>query len=267
MKQLSHKIVFECLRLVLRPAVALCLKHSFKLQDIVECLKLVFIDLAAEKLERSGEKVTDSRLHIMTGVHRPDIVRFRKEPPAFDQSKGLISKILGQWQNNKRFLLKSGKPAILSIGADSEFNNLVRSVNTDLNPATVLFELQRVGAVENVRGGVRLMVHNYVPKSDAISGFKVYADDFMDLCRVVDKNVLEEIELPHHHLRTEFDSIRSESAEEIKSWFLKEGHAFHLKANQYLAQFDQDTNPLPHYNGQTTRAVFSSFALIEEEQE
>ncbi len=265
--RVEEQLLFQCLRLILKPAVCFCLRHSLKLQGIIECLKLVYLDAAREQLAKNEQRVTDSRLHVMTGVHRRDIVRFKSHPPAFDKSKSLITKVLGQWQSNERFRSKDNRPAVLSVGSEeSEFNHLVRTVNTDLNPATVLFELERVHAVERVKSGAKLVVKNYIPKGDPVSGFRVFRDDFADMLAAVEQNVLEEQELPNHHLRTEFDRIRPQAVAEIKHWFLREGHELHLRAREFLARFDQDLNPDSKFQGETVRVAIGSFSLVEEDE-
>ena len=72
----------------------------------------------------------------------------------------MISRVVAQWENDRRFLTQAGKPRVLSCDEDdSEFSELVRLVSKDLHPGTVLFELERSGIVERSKRGVRLNKH------------------------------------------------------------------------------------------------------------
>lgn len=198
----------------------------------------------------------------MTGMHRRDVMKFSTGAPETDRSKSLISKVVGQWRTNKRYLNKKGGPRVLNLGLNSEFTELVGAVSQDLNPATVLFELERLGSVIRVEGGVKLQVETYVPKGDVLAGFNILGADSEDLTAAVEENLFENPSLPHLHLRTEFDRIRVDVADKIKLWLLKEGQAFHAKVREYISKFDQDVNPDSKYSGGFMKVVLGAFSKV-----
>ena len=145
---LGHEILQKVIPGLLRPVVRFCLNHSVKLGDVIDQLKVTFVRMATEELERRGESVSASRLSVLTGVHRKDISMILNDSAGRRESKSVISKVLGAWQGQKRFLDKNARPRVLTVeGKESEFSDLVRKVSVDLNPYTVLFELERIGAV------------------------------------------------------------------------------------------------------------------------
>jgi len=224
-------------------------------------VKAVYIEASKECLEEKGQKVTDSRLSVISGIHRRDVTKFKDEGFSIDASKNLISKIVGQWQTDSDFTTAVNKPRVLSCGfKDSEFDNLVKRISQDLNPATVLFELERLGTAVKSERGVQLHTGTFIPRGDLNQGFKILADDSNDLLNAVEQNLLEENKLENHHLRTTYDGIRSDKVEEIKAWLLKEGSEFHRKARQFISQYDQDVNPVKNFKGKLSKVVLSSFA-------
>ena len=176
--------------------------------------------------------------------------------------------MVGQWQTDPNYTTAKHLPRVLSIGSEnSEFLKLVHSVSKDLNPGTVLFELERVGAVESTPRGVKLTIESYVPKGDPVAGFNIWANDAEDLTATVEENVLSEGDIRQFHARTSYDNVRPDAVPELKLWFGREGHEFHARVRQYVSQFDQDINPDPKFRGKGVRVTFSSFSNVKDEEE
>ena len=253
---------------MLKPVARFCIRHSIKLQDLIECCKIEFVDEAKRELQNSSAKINHSRLSVLTGLHRRDIVRLDRGEVKLERPTGLLTRIIGEWHKHKDFSTAAGAPRVLSVGSDqSDFSKLVRRVSKELNPAAVLFELERVGAVERTGSRVKLQVEAYVPKGDIVAGFKIYSDDSCDLLEAVQENVLSDPEIPNLHSRTVYDRVRTEGLEEIKSWLLKEGHALHEKARALLSKHDQDVSPIPSYKGKFAKIALSSFSKVSLEGE
>lgn len=263
MRQIERHVLIYVLRLLLLPLARFCVRHSLMFQDFLDCSKESFIKAARQELDSSSHQVTSSRLSIMTGIHRREVSKFKGPVLADEQtSGGLIRKVIGQWQTDSRFLTIRGKPRTLNLGQKSEFAELIRSVSKDLNPATVLFELERLESVIKTDKGVRLTTETHVPRGDPIEGFNYLGRDAEDIVSTVEENVLEDPEIPQLHLRLEYDKVRQDVSEKIKMWFLKEGHAFQIRARDYVSQFDQDVNPELGYKGKFLRVVLSTFSNV-----
>lgn len=263
MAKFERGLLLQGLNLIVLPVVRLCLRNSLKLQDLIDCAKRCFIRAAEQELKRRGEKITLSRLSIMSGMQRKDILRCRAEEPESSSSgKALIGKIIGQWQTDRRFLSSNGSPRTLTIGQDSEFAKLVNTVSCDVNQATVLFELERTGSIIRSGRSIRLCMDTYLPLDDALTGFNFLSMDCDDLISAVEENVSMMPGLPNLHLRTDYDRIRADGVDKIKSWFLKEGNAFHTRARNFISKFDQDVNPDQKYSGDFTKVVLGAFSRI-----
>lgn len=253
------------LRALLRPAARFCARHALKVQDVLDCFKAEFLSVAEEELKKQNAKVTRSRLSVITGLQRRDIDRLLEGNPPKREQANLIFRIINQWRMDRRFSTKPGVPKILSLTPETgDFAKLVASVSSDIGPATVLFEMVRLNFVEQTPRGLRLIVENFIPRGTEKIGESadILSSDLGDLTETVEANVLHETTPPLHHLRTEYDRIRPEGIKHLQTWFLREGHAFHLRARAELAKFDQDVNPDPGFSGETARVSFSSFNSI-----
>jgi hypothetical protein len=254
---------------MLRPIARLCLRSSVGVQFLIECLKEVLLELSSEEIEQNGEKVTTSRLSVMTGLHRRDVARLRAKGRAERATfqPGIISRVIGRWTQERGFLTVEGKPRLLTVeGEDSEFSRLVFESTRDVHASTILRELERVGAVErtNQKGDaqrVRLLQNAYVPGRSE-EGFAILARDIEDLILAVEENVDRQESIPNLHGRTEYDNIALSKLPEIRAWLFKEGTAFHVKIRSYLAQFDKDLNSSIDADG-GGRVVVGNFSRIE----
>jgi hypothetical protein len=261
----AESTIRPLLRALLRPAARFCARHALKVQDVIDCFKAEFLSVAEEELQKQNAKVTRSRLSVITGLQRRDIDRLLQGTPPKREQSNLIFRIINQWRMDRRFSTKPGVPKVLSLTSETgDFAKLVASVSSDIGPATVLFEMIRMKFVEQTPRGVRLLVENFIPRGaqKIDEGADILSADLSDLTDTVEANVFEETNPPRHHLRTEYDKIRPEGVEYLQSWFLREGHAFHLRARAELAKFDQDVNPDPSFKGETARVSFSSFNAI-----
>ncbi|MBX7143274.1 MAG: hypothetical protein K1X79_02375 [Oligoflexia bacterium] len=239
-----HSTLGSCLKALFVPIARLCLRRSLKVQDAIESLKHAFLEVAEQEVRGLDEKPNVSRLSAITGLHRRDVVRIFRMGESKDYSLSLNNRIIGQWLQDPRFLQKNGKPRVLSVdGEDSDFRMLMRSIATDLKPGTVLFELERVGAVERSPEGLKLVVQSYQAGTDPVEGFQMLGDDLEDLVSAVDDNLFEQEHGPHLHAKTVYDNVNVEALPLIRKWILKEGKAFHKRARQFLSRFDLDVRP------------------------
>ena len=246
---LSHmemsSTLIDCLRMVLRPLVKFCLKNAIGLQEFLESAKVVFIDVAAEDMRRREEKVNISRLSVITGVHRKDAVRIYRERDIDDTSSRFTSRVINQWRKDLRFLDKSRRPRVLSFeGENSEFSKLVNLVSTDLHPGTILFDLERLGAIERTKTGLKLKVRAYVPRHNPKEGFRMLGADTQDLMEAVQENIFSDTEeLPNYHAKVVYDNIDESDIPKVRKWLFDRASAFHQRALDHLAKYDLDVYP------------------------
>ncbi len=262
--------LMEVVVALLQPVVRFCLSHGMRIQDFIECAKAAFV-FEGQVRPELGPSTTASRLSTLTGLQRREVNRFCKRGlTGLSQPKDLFSKVLGTWQTKERFITKSGQPRLLSFGfTESEFSNLVSSLSTDISPASVLAELERVQAIERSADGtrIRLRLQSYVPKNDISAGMNILAQDLEDFISAVEENLFEERLFKNLHVRTQFDRVRAENLDELRAWLLREGHELHERARRYLARLDQDISPDTSYRGQIVHVVLGSYSRIREKSD
>lgn len=143
------------LRRVLRPLVRLMVSRGVTYPYLGELLKGLFVDVADKEFRIGSKAPTDSRVSLVTGVHRKDVSRLRQ---ALDSSAETVpsvvslgAQLVAVWMGSGRYLDEAGKPRPLprfvSEGGDLSFEALVASVNSDIRSRVVLDEWLRLGVV------------------------------------------------------------------------------------------------------------------------
>jgi hypothetical protein len=258
--------VHGVLRRLLYPAVRVCLRYQIRIQDIQEIMKQVFVDVSVVSMRSAGDKPNASSVSLATGVHRKDVTRLLKNESPSRTKGNVITRIIGQWQHDPRYCRKSGGGRVLSFDkGQGEFARLVSSVSGELNPYSVLKELERMQAACVTPRGIRLESSFNQKGQDVSTAFDVLAKDSQDLTRAVEENTAQADDIAHLHLRTEFDNVDPGKLNDIRSWLLKEGSLFHRKVRTYLARFDKDINPKNKRGG--SRVVVGAFSFSEQDNE
>ncbi len=234
------------LQSLLAPAIRLCLRRSIMFYDFVEIAKRAFVELAEEELQRNQTKVNASRVNLLTGIYRHDIARIARTREApLPQRQSLLATVIGQWEQSAKFKTKRGQPRVLTYGSeDSEFHKLVRSVSSNINPATVLLELERNGAVQKGPHGVKLMRAEQQVAASEDQLRELLSRDVTDLVTAVEDNIqTPDGVLGNLHLRTEYDNIYVKDLPAIRTWLHEQGRDFHRRIRQFLSGFDKDVSP------------------------
>ena len=117
-------------------------------------MKEALVETAEADFTLDGKRLTDSRISVLTGVHRKDIRSLRDEAKAQDRAAavskpGILSTVIGRWLADPKLTDTDGTPRALPRQAENgpSFDSLVEQITSDVRPRTLLDELVRKGAV------------------------------------------------------------------------------------------------------------------------
>lgn len=154
---------------LLRPLVRLLIRAGITFPVLEDLLRGLFVDVAQNDLLPDPKSRTDSRISLLSGVHRKEIRRLRLLPQAKAETPlvvTLTSQIIARWLGAAPWIDAEGNPLPLPRGgAEPEgFERLVTSVTKDLRPRAVLDTLLADGVVEiDAEERVRLNQAAFVP--------------------------------------------------------------------------------------------------------
>lgn len=172
----------RALRRVMSPLVRLMLTKSMTYPVFMELMKSVFVDVAEQDFRLEEKKQTDSRISLLTGVHRKDVKRLRETPVTEEnvanKSTPLGAQVVARWLADQRFCSEVGQPRplprshdVLDDGGEAlpvpSFETLVSGINKDIRPRALLDEWLRLGVVTmDEQNFVHLHLDAFVPQSD-----------------------------------------------------------------------------------------------------
>ncbi len=249
---------------LVRPLLRFCFRHGVRIGQLFEAIKQSAVQVAREEISASGDKASISRISLMSGVHRKDVTAIVRDTKPPQMNSDVCRRVIGSWRTAKRFTTKNGVPRKLSHkGPDSEFAALVRSVNREVNPYSILYELERVGAITRDGDFAQLLASEYVPIGKLKENFEIVSTDIENLIRAVEENVLHPSTPPHLHLTTSFDNIVPAALPEIRQWLIEQGALLHRQTRNYLSQFDRDLNPTLDCSGGRARVTLGALSFTE----
>jgi len=148
------KALILAIKKLLRPLVRLLLSFQITLPFLVEILKEVYVDVAEKDFPLDNKKQTDTRISMLTGVHRKDTKRLRHqeaEEENYPETVSIGVQLVTKWMTDPDFLDKDGKPRRLALKENSsdsspDFEQLVQSVcKQDMRARVILDEWMRLG--------------------------------------------------------------------------------------------------------------------------
>jgi hypothetical protein len=147
--------LLSALRRVMRPLVRLMLRKGVTYTVFADVLKEVFVDVADREFRLDDKAPSDSRISLLTGIHRKDVRRLRHEGDTasmvLPENITLGAQLVNVWTNSQPFCKAVGQalplPRLASVGGEVSFDALVARVSTDIRARVVLDEWLRLGVV------------------------------------------------------------------------------------------------------------------------
>ena len=162
--------VVAALKRILKPLVRLLLHFQITFPYLSELLKSVYVDVAENELALGDKPQTDTRISLLTGVHRKDTRRLRgalKEGEVLPEVVSVGAQLVAKWVSDRAYLDESDRPIALPLRGDgASFEGLVLSVcKQDIRPRVVIDEWQRLGIASVNDGMISLNSEGFIPQS------------------------------------------------------------------------------------------------------
>lgn len=126
------------------PLARLLVARGVQFPDLVERMKAHYVQAA---LAQAGDKTTDSRVSVMTGLQRRDIARLRGADVK-DSRPNHLSRLVALWQTDAPWARAGRAQPLPRSGDDPSFEGLAQTVRRDVHPRTMLDALIATGTVK-----------------------------------------------------------------------------------------------------------------------
>ncbi|OIR04641.1 hypothetical protein GALL_133110 [mine drainage metagenome] len=222
--------MLTALQRVLKPLIRLSLAQGINFQMLVETLKTVLVQVAEDEFKLQQRSQTDSRISLLTGLHRKDVHRLRDQPDALLSQPQLVtlgSQLVGLWISDADFIDANGSPKALprlaSVGGDISFDRLVSRVSKDIRARPVLDEWLRVGVVHiDENDYVHLNTEAFVPSADFEGKLFFFQQNLHDHAAATAHNLMNQTP-PMFERCVYYDGLTAASINELKALAEEQG--------------------------------------------
>lgn len=241
----GRSALLSAVAVLLRPLVKILLRHGVPFGALAEVARRVYVEVADEGFAIPGRKQTVSRISILTGLTRKEVVRLRTsgtDTPEDTASKyNRAARVVSGWVHD--FSRRDGAVEDLSAeGKGASFATVVKRYSGDMPARAVLDELVRVGTVERLANGkLRLTARAYVPRGDDNEKLGILGRDVADLIATVDHNLTSNE--PFFQRKVEYDNLPAECLPQLRKLSHAQGQRLLERLDRGIAKHDRDANP------------------------
>ncbi|MCJ2033063.1 DUF6502 family protein [Methylobacterium sp. J-068] len=208
---------------LLRPLVRLFVARGITFPALTTLLRELYVNVAEYDFALPGKEQTDSRVSLLTGIHRKEVSRLRGAGAPVSVVPSVVSRtsrIIARWLADPKFTDANGQPLPLVRAGEADapsFESLVAAVTRDLRPRAVLDEwLDRGLVIADADGRIVLAEAAYVPKGGSESHLYYFGRNLHDHIAASVANITEPT--PRFLERAvHYDGLSKELAERLEA--------------------------------------------------
>jgi hypothetical protein len=242
----TQAALVKAVHMLCRPLIRLLIEKGITFPVFREMIKELYVEVADKQFQLDGKKNSDSRIFVLTGIHRKDIKRIRQQATddgSFNSIASLSGEIIARWSSMPEFVDHSGKPRpLLKTGAENEpgFEQLVTGVSKDVRPRVILDEWLRLNIISLHEDHVVLNTSAFVTNK-AFNEMAYYlghnVHDHLASCA---NNILQEGE-PMLERSVYYASLTDDSVNELRSLAREQGNELLQMINKKAVKlYDKD---------------------------
>ena len=272
MDQKHQKPLVAAILKLLRPLARMLLRNGVSFGTFSDLAKWVYVDVATREFGIEGRKQTTSRVSVITGLSRREVMRVRKLPrpdvSASIERHNRAVRVISAWLRENDFLDSKGQPAPLPMeGQGATFSELVKRFSGNVPPRAILDELIHAGAAERRDDGkIGLLTRAYIPSGPDEHILHILGTDVHHLISTIDHNLKPETTEPLFQRKVSYDNLPDEALPEFRKHFAPEAQALLESADRWLADHDRDVTPTVKGTGKN-RSGFGIFFFEEPNEE
>lgn len=267
----TNSIILLALARLLRPIVRILLRNKVSYKTFEEVARQVFVETADEHFNVAGRKQTNSRISVVTGLSRKEVLRIKRLPPIEDRDLAdqfhRAARVISAWTTEADFMDSNGSPQQLPFdGATNSFSALVERYSGDVPARAMLDELSAAGVVEVTHArDVTLLRRSYVPSGDDTQMLRILGTDVGDLANTIVHNFSVPADASRFQLKVAYDNLPEECLQQFHAQVSERGYEILVEFDKYLRQQDRDVTPAAKGHGRMRAGV--GIYYFQEQQE
>lgn len=265
--------VVSALRKLLEPIIMMMLRNNVSYKEFSSLCKTIFVEVAARDFGIRGRPTNVSRISVMTGIDRKEVKRIKdliqenQLVSQAQQSQDRLTRVLSAWHIDVDYLDESGRPLLLAGEGDApSFQSLAKKYGGDIPVSTLLKELIRGEAVEEVKGKLRVVKRHFFPPQSDPEALLRAGSVIHDLGATLFHNLYEggsDAKPLKFERRASNQKVDPKTAKAFRAFVEREGQAFLERIDEWLSAHEIDDSN--ENAGEGIRLGVGTY-LIEEEK-
>jgi len=257
----------RALRRFLRPLMRLLVKVGITFPVFADLLRELYIEVAVAMTDPARR--TDSRISLMTGIHRKELRRWRTEGAA-DRDEAppkltLSAAIIARWTGSPSWLGEDGGPRPLPRAGRRSFELLVSEVTKDLRSRTVYDEWLAEGIISlDADERIRLNEAAYLPKPGGEEQLYYFSRNLHDHVAAASANIIARSTPPFLDRSVHYDHLTREQANRLEAIARKAAQRLLEQVNREAMRLVGDE---PEDPAETHRVNLGVYVFAEDEEQ
>ncbi len=250
MKTVETAIV-AALEKILTPLVRILIRFNVSHSEFSEVVRRVYVKVSTVDLAVDGEPPTLSRIAVVTGLSRKEVVRLTGEDQAQEKrpsnKPNRALRVITAWLTSPEFLDKKGNPKELPMrGERASFLSLVRQYSGDIKGRAVLEELLRLNAVEETPDKtLRLIRQAFVPLNNEADKIDVMGTCVKDMLSTVGHNIARRANEAFLQQQVVYHNISEDIVEQFRALSREKCERVIAELSQWLSARKKETANSP----------------------
>jgi hypothetical protein len=222
---------------LLRPLVRLLIKAGMTYPALCDLLRELYIDVAENEFALPEKPQTNSRVSLLTGIHRKEVSRLRGGGAPITITPASVSRssqILALWLGSPTFTDSRGAPVPLFRSADlgsPSFDQLVISVTKDVRPRAVFDEWLDSGRIAIDEDNRIILLASALTPSTGDDQLYYFSRNLHDHMAAAAANITDNA-APFLERAVHYDRLSPESAAALVKFSREQANEMLLAANR-----------------------------------
>ncbi len=226
---------------VLKPLMRMLIKNAITHTEFAELAKHAYTDVCYEQFSIPGSKTTISRVAVLTGLSRKEVVRLNKlresNRTLEKTSPNRAMRVVNGWTRDEEFLDNEGQPLVLALqGEHGSFSSLVARYSGDITLGAVADELERTGVIIRKNDTVALANLGYLPNDSELEKIGIMSVCVADLIDTSVHNLESSKEKARLQRQIIYKKVPQGVAEEFKKYSAKKSAMLLQDFNRFLSK-------------------------------
>ena len=222
---------------ILKPLIRVLMRNEVSHAELSALAKQAYVDVAYQYFSIPNKKMTYSRVSVLTGLNRKEVVRLtkNKNESSILGTPNRSTRVVNGWLNDPDFLDKNKDPLVLNIKGEKSFSTLVARYSGDITIGAIIDELERIGVAKKINSEqIFLSQQGYIPENGEIEKIDILSTCASDLLSSAVHNLEHSKEDGRFQRQLVYKNVPYEIAEEFQELSTEKSSNLLIELNKWL---------------------------------